>query len=97
MKGFFMTAYNENEIKENLQKISGWKFNNEKIEKEYQLKDFGEALVFVNKVGQIAEGMDHHPDILIHSWNKVKISVATHSENGITKKDFELAKKLESI
>ena len=92
-----MTAYNENEIKENLQKISGWKFNNEKIEKEYQLKDFGEALVFVNKVGQIAEGMDHHPDILIHSWNKVKISVSTHSENGITKKDFELANKIESI
>jgi len=97
MKGFFMTAYNENEIKENLQEISGWKFNNEKIEKEYQLKDFGEALVFVNKVGQIAEGMDHHPDILMHSWNKVKISVSTHSEKGITKKDFELAKKLESI
>jgi 4a-hydroxytetrahydrobiopterin dehydratase len=92
-----MTAYNENEINENLQKISGWKFNNQKIEKEYLLKDFSDALGFVNKVGQIAEAMDHHPDILMHSWNKVKISVSTHSENGITKKDFELASKIESI
>ena len=92
-----MTAYNENEIRENLKKINGWKFTNDKIEKEYELKDFGEALGFVNKVGHIAEGMDHHPDILMHSWNKVKISVSTHSENGITKKDFDLANKIESI
>jgi len=41
--------------------------------------------------------MDHHPDIFIHSWNKVKITISTHSEGGITKKDFQLAEKIEKL
>jgi len=41
--------------------------------------------------------MDHHPDIFIHSWNKVKITTSTHSEGGITKKDFQLAEKIEGL
>ena len=61
------------------------------------MKDFSEALSFVNKVGTFAEEMGHHPDILMHSWNKVKITVSTHSEDGVTEKDFQLAEKIESI
>ena len=61
------------------------------------MKDFKSALEFVNKVGAEAESMDHHPDILMHSWNKVKISVSTHSEGGVTEKDFKLAGKIEGI
>ncbi len=92
-----MAALSKDEIRQNLTKVKGWNYNSKEIEKEFQLKDFNEALGFVNKVGEIAEKMDHHPDIFLHSWNKVKISVSTHSENGITKKDFELANKVESI
>ena len=92
-----MAAFSQEEINQNLKKVAGWNFANEQIQKEFQLKDFNEALSFVNKVGQIAEAMDHHPDIFLHSWNKVKISVSTHSENGITNKDFELAIKIESM
>ena len=52
---------------------------------------------FVNKIGAIAQKMDHHPDIFIHSWNKVKISNSTHSAGGVTQNDFDLAKKIELI
>jgi 4a-hydroxytetrahydrobiopterin dehydratase len=86
-----------NEIKNRLSGLSKWNYINNQISREYQLKDFAEALSFVNKVGTLAEEMDHHPDILMHSWNKVKITVSTHSENGVTEKDFQLAGKIESV
>ena len=92
-----MTRLNEKQVIENLKSKSGWKVSDNKITKEFELKDFRSALEFVNKVGAEAESMDHHPDIFIHSWNKVKISVNTHSEGGITEKDFKLADRIEGI
>ncbi len=92
-----MAVLNQNEINEQLNNVKGWKFENNKIGKEFELKDFKSALEFVNKVGAEAESLDHHPDILMHSWNKVKISVSTHSEGGVTEKDFKLAGKIEGI
>ncbi len=85
------------EIDENLKSLSGWIFSENKIEKEFKLKDFSGALDFVNKIGIEAEKMDHHPDILIHSWNKVKIFLSTHSAGGVTSNDFNLANKIEII
>jgi 4a-hydroxytetrahydrobiopterin dehydratase len=96
-EGGIMTVLNQNEINEKLDKVSGWKFENNQIGKEFKLRDFKSALEFVNKVGAEAESMDHHPDILMHSWNKVKISVSTHSEGGVTEKDFKLAGKIEGF
>lgn len=92
-----MSVLNQNEINEQLSKVEGWKFENNRIGKEFELKDFQSSLDFVNKVGAQAESMNHHPDILMHSWNKVKISVNTHSEGGVTEKDFKLARKIEAI
>jgi 4a-hydroxytetrahydrobiopterin dehydratase len=88
---------NQDEITKKLSSISGWKLEENQIVKLFQFKDFAEALSFVNKVGAEAEKMDHHPDIFIHSWNKVKITISTHSEGGITKKDFQLAEKIEGL
>lgn len=85
------------EINDNLSKMKEWKYNDNQIGKEFTFKDFKGALSFVNSVGDEAEKMDHHPDILLHSWNKVRITVATHSEGGVTGKDFELANKIENI
>ena len=68
-----MAVLNETDRKEKLDKLNGWQFQNNSIEKEYTLKDFKSALNFVNKLGEEAEKMDHHPDINIHSYNKVKI------------------------
>lgn len=85
------------EIKENLKSLPGWDYSDNKIEKEFKVKDFVSALSFVNKIGAEAEKMDHHPDILIHSWNKVKIFLSTHSAGGVTANDFNLANKIEKI
>jgi 4a-hydroxytetrahydrobiopterin dehydratase len=92
-----MALLNKDEINKKLSSFSEWTFEKRQIGKEFQFKDFAEALNFVNKVGAFAEEMNHHPDILLHSWNKVKITVSTHSEGGVTQKDFKLAEKIESI
>ncbi len=92
-----MSLLNKDEITKNLSTLSGWMKEENQIDKLFQFKDFAEALAFVNKVGTEAEKMDHHPDIFIHSWNKVKITISTHSESGITKKDFQLAEKIEGL
>jgi 4a-hydroxytetrahydrobiopterin dehydratase len=92
-----MKVLSENEIYEKLNEIPGWVFRDKSISKEFKLNDFKSALAFVNRIGDEAEKMDHHPDIFIHSWNKVQITISTHSAGGITQNDFNLAKKIEEI
>ena len=92
-----MSKLSIDEIKKRIDQVSGWNFENNQIGKEFQFKDFAEALDFTNKVGGYAEVMNHHPDIFIHSWNKVKITVSTHSEGWITNKDFQLAEKINQL
>ena len=92
-----MKVLSEQEIKEHLKEFTGWSFKDNSINKEFQLKDFKEALQLVNKIGNEAEKMGHHPDILLHSWNKVKITISTHSAGGVTENDFRLAKAIDWV
>ncbi len=92
-----MQVLDKSKIIEKLVNLKGWTFQNNQISKEYELKDFKEALGFVNKIGERAEQMDHHPDIFIHDWNKVRITVSTHSAGGVTENDFKLAERIENI
>ena len=85
------------EINVRLNKLVDWNLDNQSIEKEYVKMDFKSTLSFVDKVGEAAENMDHHPDIFIHSWNKVKFTISTHKEGGLTDLDFVLAEKIESL
>ncbi len=66
------------------------------LEKEYRFKDFREALAFTNKVGELAETQGHHPDIYL-AWGKVKLTVWTHTINGLTESDFVLAAKADKL
>lgn len=68
-----------------------------KIEKLYKFKDFKEALAFVNKVGEIAEQEQHHPNINLFGWNKVKITLFTHAIGGLSVNDFIVAAKIDRI
>lgn len=74
-----------------------WSKNGNKIEKEFTFENFVKAVEFVNRILPIAEEADHHPDILIHSYKKVKISLTTHEEGKVTQKDWDLAKKIDQI
>ena len=92
-----MAVLNSNEIMNKLKNLDNWSFDNNQIHSDFQFKDFKKALNFVNKVGDEAEKMNHHPDIFLHSWNKVKITVSTHSEGGVTEKDFKLAAIIDKL
>jgi 4a-hydroxytetrahydrobiopterin dehydratase len=83
------------DVDERLRDHAGWRRDDDEIEKKYQFADFRQAMSFVNRVADAAEAMDHHPDIEIE-YNKVKMSLSTHSEGGVTEKDFELARQIDA-
>jgi len=88
---------NQAEIDAALSDLEGWSLTGAAIEKEFVFKDFAAALAFVNAVGAKAEEADHHPDILLHGWNKVRITLSTHSAGGLTDFDIRLAREIESL
>ena len=83
-------------IEDKLQTMEDWELADGQIKKEFLVDDFVEALLFVNKVGELAEEADHHPDILI-KYNRVTFFIATHSAGGITEADFQLAEQIDSV
>ena len=66
------------------------------LSRVYRFKDFKSALGFVVEVGKLAEKADHHPDVEL-SWGKVVVNITTHSENGLTQKDFDLASEIDNV
>lgn len=66
------------------------------LEKSFDFPDFATALAFTNKVGELAEGQGHHPDIHL-AWGKVRVVIFTHKIDGLTESDFILAAKVERI
>jgi 4a-hydroxytetrahydrobiopterin dehydratase len=87
----------DNEIERRLKAISGWQLIDNAIEKNYKFRDFREAIDFVDKVAIIVEEENHHPDILVWSWNNVKLTLTTHKVQGISEKDFVVASKIDQM
>lgn len=74
-----------------------WTREGEEIVRDWEFKDFAEAIAFVNRVAEAAEEANHHPDILLHGWNKVRLSLTNHSAGGLTDADFEMARKFDGL
>ena len=91
-----MDSYNEKTAQSLLKEIAGWEFNNDGIEKKFVFKNFNQALGFIVQVGVLAEKSNHHPE-LFNVYNKVNIRLSTHDANGVTDKDFDLAKGIEKL
>lgn len=91
-----MAELNPEQIKGALPAVKDWKKQSAAIARTFQFQDFAGAMEFVNKVAQAAEEANHHPDIDIR-WNKVTLTLATHSEGGLTQKDFDLAKRIDGL
>jgi 4a-hydroxytetrahydrobiopterin dehydratase len=89
-----MALLSENEINEGLFGLEGWRQEENQIVKQFKFKNFVESMGFVTKVAILAERVDHHPDILIE-YSKVTITLSTHSEGGLTQKDFNLASEIQ--
>ena len=71
--------------------------DNKKIRKEFTFKDFKEALVFVNNVGEIAEAEGHHPDIHLTDYKHAAIELSTHATGGLSENDFIVAAKIDAL
>jgi 4a-hydroxytetrahydrobiopterin dehydratase len=85
------------ELRPFLQSVPKWKEEGKGISRDFLFKNFVQALEFVNRVGELAEKEGHHPDILIYDYKKVKLSLWTHTQAGLTENDFKLATKIDSI
>lgn len=94
-----MERLNLKEINEAIEKVKDWNLeaNGKAIEKEFTFNNFTEALGFVNVVGKIANAENHHPDILIFSYKRVRITLSTHNIEGLSKDDFIVAKKIDEL
>lgn len=82
------------DIAARLKDIPRWKREGSAIIREWTFDDFPPALAFVNKVGELAEAANHHPDIY-NSWNRVRLRLTTHDAGGLTDRDFDLAKRID--
>jgi 4a-hydroxytetrahydrobiopterin dehydratase len=76
---------------------SDWRRDGSEIVRDWKFKDFAEAISFVNRVANAAEEANHHPDILVHGWNNVRLSLTNHSAGGLTEADFQIAETFDAL
>jgi 4a-hydroxytetrahydrobiopterin dehydratase len=91
-----VTLLSDDEIDANLA-AGDWQRQDQAIVREWKLDDFAQAVAFVNRVAGAAEAANHHPDIHIHGWNKVRLELSTHSEGGLTQADFDMAARIDAL
>jgi len=91
-----MKKYSDIEIQTAIKTLNNWILNEDKIEKQFQFKDFSEALTFIVRIGVLAEKQNHHPE-LYNVYNKVKVALTTHDVSGLSNKDFLLASSIDAI
>ena len=91
-----MAKLTEKEIETSMNTTKGWTRKGADIGRTFVHEDFARAMGFVQSVALLAEKANHHPDIDIR-WNKVTLNLSTHSEGGLTAKDFTLAKQINDL
>jgi 4a-hydroxytetrahydrobiopterin dehydratase len=91
-----MTVLTDQEVEERLAD-SGWRHDGRAIVREWTFADFVQAISFVNRVAEAAEAANHHPDITVHGWNKVRLELSTHSQGGLTEADFGMAARIDTL
>jgi 4a-hydroxytetrahydrobiopterin dehydratase len=91
-----MPLLSNDEIERRLDDLPEWRRDGDAIKRQFKFGDFTGSVDFVNRIAPPAEEMSHHPDISI-SWNKVDLTLSTHSEGGLTENDFELAARIDSL
>jgi 4a-hydroxytetrahydrobiopterin dehydratase len=91
-----MALLSDDDIETQLERVPDWRRDGDSIKREFKFEDFQGSVDFVNRITPPAEEMNHHPDIAI-SWNKVELTLSTHSEGGLTESDFELASRIDGL
>lgn len=91
-----MNALSDAEIRERMEQLDGWEYSENTLQTAFEFENFKEAFTMMTRIAFEAEQMDHHPD-WSNVYNKLHISLSTHSANGITQKDFELARRIDAL
>lgn len=85
------------EMQERLEGLDDWEIDGDKqISKSYSFDNFRQALDFTQKVGMVAEDIQHHPEIFL-TWGKVEITIKTHQTGNLTESDFDLAEEIDKL
>ncbi|HEX7610345.1 MAG TPA: 4a-hydroxytetrahydrobiopterin dehydratase [Solirubrobacteraceae bacterium] len=93
-----MTLLTDAQLQQSLVAVPQWQLREgTAIERELQLSDFAAAIALVDRVAAAAEAANHHPDMLVHGWNKLRLTLSTHSEGGLTQADFALAAEIDRL
>jgi 4a-hydroxytetrahydrobiopterin dehydratase len=77
--------------------MSDWREEDAALVRDFKFDDFAGAMAFVNRVAEAAEAANHHPDILVHGWNKVRLTLSTHTEGRVTDNDHQLARTIDEL
>jgi 4a-hydroxytetrahydrobiopterin dehydratase len=91
-----MELLTDDQITAELSQLPGWALENGEITRTFERRDFKDAVLLVGAVAYLAEQANHHPDIVIQ-WNKVTLTLATHSAGGLTAADFSLARQVSAL
>ncbi len=92
-----MTHLTGEEIGQRLAALPGWDVRDGRLSKTFTVRSFAHGVLFIGAIGQYAEAANHHPDVNLHEYNQVTVGLVTHSEGGLTDKDFGLAGQIEAL
>lgn len=87
----------EEQIQQQELLVPNWQRAGTTIVREMLLANFAAAIGAINAIAILAEAMDHHPDLLLYGWNKLRITLSTHDQGGLTELDFELARRIDAL
>ncbi len=77
--------------------MSEWRQEGEALVRDLKFDDFAAAMAYVNRVADLAEEVNHHPDILVHGWNSVRLTLTTHSAGRLTENDHQMARRIDAL
>lgn len=94
--GAHMPLLSDQQIEQHLDGIQ-WRRDGNAIVRELELSDFAATIALLDRVAALAEAANHHPDMLVHGWNKLRLTLSTHSQGGLTGADFALAAQIDAL
>lgn len=92
-----MPRLTQDQIIARLGALPDWEVREGLLTKTFNVRSFAHGVLFVAAIGQLAEAANHHPDLSLHGYSHVTIQLSTHSESGLTEKDFDLADQIEAL
>jgi 4a-hydroxytetrahydrobiopterin dehydratase len=92
-----MPRLTNDQIKARLADLPGWEVREGQLTKTFAVRSFAHGVLFIGAIGQLAEAANHHPDVSLHGYSHVTLQLSTHSESGLTEKDFDLAAQVEAL